>query len=135
MKAREVQDKYFRPWLEETTQKIRLKFNGEVDRARPTGPTTWSIDRYDISPDLEPTLRIPLIEYELEPASSDTFIIRSRLTPAGELYAQTYPELLSVFAELESEIERFWPARGETGESVGEPCPGQPGDSPPTTKL
>ncbi len=108
-RAREVKDKYFRDWLEEGTQRLRLKFNGEVDRARPTGPTTWSIDRVVGDPD-EP-LRIPLIEYRLEPASSDTFIIQGRITGSGELYAQTYPELLSEFADLEAEIDRAWPAR------------------------
>ncbi len=147
-RAREVKDKYFRDWLEAETQRIRLRFNGEVDRARPTGPTTWSIDRIVSDPD-EP-LRFPLIEYRLEPASSDTFIIHSHMTLAGESYAQAHPEFWSVFFELEARIDRCWPARFspnivagvkpnatisagvvETGESVGEPCPGQPGDSPP----
>jgi hypothetical protein len=56
----------------------------------------------------------------------------------SHFYYRDYPifEDLPLSAQGESvrtEWEAFWRdrERGETGESSGEPCPGQPGDSPP----
>ncbi len=57
----------------------------------------------------------------------------------SRFYYRDYPifEDLPLSAQNEgvrAEWDAFWKDR-ETGESSGEPCPGQPGDSPPPTLL